>query len=133
VHLNQESGPTKAGPKRYTRPSPQNRTVHVPKAFFTSGWVHALNKSETAMWLMLRDLQERGETLHDRLLIRGRDRLLEYDLSRAMWDTHSRLEEFALVVVHRDPNRRRNGTTVEGEGRCRTTSNCATKASEKTA
>ena len=115
VHLNRESGRTAAGAKRYTRPPSQNKTVSVPTTFFTNGWVHALNKSETAMWLMLRDLEERGETAADRLLIRARDRLLEYDLSRAMWDTHSKLEEYGLIVVHRDPNRRRNGTTEAGE------------------
>lgn len=115
VHLNRESGRTAAGAKRYTRPSATNKIVSVPTTFFTNGWVHALNKSETAMWLMLRDLRERSETMADRLLIRARDRLLEYDLSRAMWDTHSKLEEYGLIVVHRDPNRRRNGTTEAGE------------------
>ncbi|MGP4058991.1 hypothetical protein ACTWP6_29990 [Mycobacterium sp. 4D054] len=115
VHLNRESGRTAAGTKRYTRPASQNRIFSVPTTFFTNGWVHALSKSETAMWLMLRDLKYRGETAADRLIIRARDRLLEYDLSRAVWDTHMRLEEYGLIVVHRDPNRRRNGTTAAGE------------------
>lgn len=115
VHLNRENGPTAAGTKRYQRPGAKVKTLDIPATFFTNGWVHALSKSETAMWLMLRDLKHLGNAPEDRLTIRGRDRLLEYDLSRAMWDTHATLEAYGLIVVHRDPNRRRNGTTAAGE------------------
>lgn len=115
VHLNRENGPTAAGAKRYQRPGANVKTIDIPATFFTNGWVHALSKSETAMWLMLRDLKNHGNTPADRLTIRGRDRLLGYDLSRAMWDTHATLEAYGLIVVHRDPNRRRNGTTGAGE------------------
>jgi hypothetical protein len=54
-------------------------------------------------------------TRADRLHIAARDRLLDYPLSRAAWDTHATLEEFGLIVLHKDPNRRPNGTTVDGE------------------
>lgn len=67
------------------------------------------------MWLMLRDLHRlSNDATADRLMIGGRERLLEYDLSRAVWDTHRLLEEYGLIVVHRDPSRRPNGTTTEG-------------------
>lgn len=125
VHLNEEGGGTAAGTKRYTPPRDLGlgRVVRVPTAFYVNGWIHALSKSEIAMWLMLRDLHERSGTgadaalplTPDRLHISGRDRLLEYDLSRAVWDTHSSLEQFGLIVVRKDPNRRSNGTTLDGE------------------
>ena len=117
VHLNEEGGPTAAGAKRYTQPRSTSRVVTVPPDFFLNGWVHALSKSEIAMWLMLRDLSQRSDAPSppDKLHIRGRERLLQYDLPRAVWDTHARLEDFGLIVVHKDPNRRPNGTTVDGE------------------
>lgn len=117
VHLNEEGGPTAAGANRYTQPRAAAKVVAVPPDFFLNGWVHALSKSEIAMWLMLRDLSQRSDAVSppDKLHIRGRERLLQYDLSRAVWDTHARLEDFGLIVVHKDPNRRPNGTTVDGE------------------
>lgn len=115
VHLFRENGPGAAGPRRYAPPKSQENVVTVPASFFTNGWIHALSKSEIAMWLMLRDLHQNGDLPADGLRIAGRDRLLEYDLSRAVWDTHAKLEAYGLVVVHKDPNRRTNGTTIEGE------------------
>ncbi|ORW03343.1 MULTISPECIES: hypothetical protein [Mycobacterium] len=117
VHLNEDARPTAAGAKRYTPPRSTARVVTIPPEFFLNGWVHALSKSEIAMWLMLRDLSQRPDASlpPDKLHIRGRNRLLQYDLSRAVWDTHARLEEFGLIVVHKDPNRRPNGTTIDGD------------------
>ncbi|MBP2456210.1 hypothetical protein [Mycolicibacterium lutetiense] len=117
VHLNEDTRASASAVKRYTRPRTASRVVTIPLAFFLNGWVHALSKSEIAMWLMLRDLAQRSDRTHapDQLHISGRERLLQYDLSRAVWDTHSALEDFGLIVVHKDPNRRANGTTLDGE------------------
>lgn len=116
LHLNDEGGPTAAGAKRYAPPRTTARVVTIPPEFFLNGWVHALSKSEIAMWLMLRDMAQRSDVTlpPNKLHIPARDRLLRYDLSRAVWDTHARLEEFGLIEVHKDPNRRANGTTLDG-------------------
>jgi hypothetical protein len=66
--------------------------------------------SSAANGLAVADYVDSGE-----LRINGRHRLLEYDLSRAAWDTHARLEAFGLIEVNRDPNRRPNGTTIDGK------------------
>jgi hypothetical protein len=117
VRLKEDTRPRAAGARPYTVPTASANVVLLPSEFFLNGWIHALSKSEIAMWLMLRDLAQRSDraSVPDKLHIRARDRLLEYDLSRAVWDTHASLEEFGLIAVHKDPNRRPNGTTVDGE------------------
>jgi hypothetical protein len=122
VHLNRETGAYDVEPPRYTIPRLGAKgLVEIPLAFFLNGWIHALSNREIAMWLMLRDLEVLKNTSttvtgdpHE-LQIGGRQRLLEYDLSRAAWDTHARLEAYGLIQVDRDPNRRPNGTTVDGK------------------
>ncbi|OBH60566.1 hypothetical protein A5687_19140 [Mycobacterium mantenii] len=122
IHLNRETGAYGVEPPRYTIPkSSVKGLISIPSAFFLNGWIHALTNREIAMWLMLRDLDVRNSTStaivgdpHE-LHIEGRQRLLEYDLSRAAWDSHARLEAFGLIQVDKDPNRRLNGTTIDGK------------------
>lgn len=117
VYVKEDVNPRAAGAKPYTTPQGDAEVVSIPWDFYVHGWIHSLSKSEIAMWLMLRDLAQRSDRTFEpgRLYVSGRKRLLEYDLSRAMWDTHASLEEFGLIVVHKDPSRRANGTTVDGE------------------
>jgi len=121
VHLNRETGAYGVEPPRYKIPNAgDSGLVAIPSAFWLNGWIHALNNREIAMWLMLRDLAVRNTAstsvgASHELQIDGRERLLEYDIFRAAWDTHARLEAFGLIQVEKDPNRRRNGTTVDGK------------------
>jgi hypothetical protein len=130
VHLNEQGGPTAAGAKRYIQPRSTARVVAIPPEFFLNGWVHALSKSEIAMWLMLRDLSQRSDATSpsDKLHIRGRDRLLQYDLSRAVWDTHARLEEFGLIVVHKIQTVGPTEPPSTVNARSHTTLSCAMRA-----
>src|ERR1700737_2292356 len=98
--------------------------VTIPTAFFVNGWIHALTNGEIAMWLRLRDLTVRASRRADGatdtiatpdVQIGAKTRLREYDLTRAAWDAHLELEAFGLIHVERDPDRRENGTTLDGK------------------
>ena len=120
VHLNREEGAYGIDePPRYRSPKMAN-AVTIPTAFFLNGWIHALTNREIAMWLMLRDLTVRANRPADTtatpdVQINAKTRLREYDLSLATWRSHLELEAFGLIHVERDPNRRENGTTVDGK------------------
>ena len=124
VHLNREEGAYGIDePPRYRSPK-MVTAVTIPTAFFLNGWIHALTNREIAMWLMLRDLTVRANRHTDSaadtaatpdVQISAKTRLREYDLSLATWRSHLELEAFGLIHVERDPNRRENGTTIDGK------------------
>lgn len=125
VRLHSEIGNVEGTePPTYTPPDARRTpTLTIPVEFFLQGWVHALTSREIANWLMYRDLRtqsdppaplEDGTVLCD-LRIAARTRLIEYDLTRAAWDTHRNLKAFRLLDVWTDPRRRHNGTTDEGK------------------
>lgn len=110
-------------PPFYTPPGPHVETLQIPVEFFLQGWVHSLTNREIANWLMYRDLRaqlgapqpdEGGNLPHD-LRVGAYTRLIEYDLTRATWDTHRNLKAFGLLSVQIDPRRRYNGTTLDGK------------------
>ncbi len=125
VRLHSEVGNVEGTqPPVYTPPKVRRTpTLTIPIEFFINGWVHALTSREIANWLMYRDLRtqldppkpsEDGSVPCD-LRIAPRARLIDYDLTRATWDTHRNLEAFGLLDVWTDPRRRHNGTTDEGK------------------
>ncbi|MFI7531634.1 hypothetical protein [Nocardia salmonicida] len=124
VRLHSELGKVDgAEPPVYTPPAPDVETLQIPVEFFLQGWVHSLTNREIANWLMYRDRRaqygaptpnEDGNLPHD-LRVGAYDRLVEYDLTRATWDTHGNLTAFGLLSTWTDPRRRYNGTTPDGK------------------
>lgn len=123
VRLHSELGKNGTAPPFYKPPRPRVPTLQIPVEFFLQGWVHSLTSREIANWLMYRDLRaqhgppqpdEDGNLPHD-LRVGAYTRLVDYDLTRATWDTHSNLTAFGLLSTWTDPRRRHNGTTLDGK------------------
>ncbi len=53
-----------ATPRTYTVPKANEGTIDLPVGFFLNGWVHVLQPSEIAAWLMFRDLAWRFPNEH---------------------------------------------------------------------
>jgi hypothetical protein len=124
VRLRHEGGvrTTGAAPE-YALPRNNEWCVPIPVAFFVNGWVHALDDSELAAWLMFRHRYyshlPHAETYGVEL--GGQDRLAIYAQKRTVWDQHRNLGTFGLLRHEADERRRPNGTVdefgEEGQGR----------------
>ncbi|NRI68802.1 hypothetical protein FEZ60_25100 [Rhodococcus sp. MS16] len=116
--LVEDGGHKRVGATPYRVPDATEPVVRIPADFYLNGWVHALTNREIAMWMMLRDLHERAGGLPGTELdITAHDRLRDYDLTRAAWESFKRLSDYGLIIFKADPNRRDNGTVVGGSRR----------------
>jgi hypothetical protein len=88
-----------ATPRTYTVPKANEGTVNLPVGFFLNGWVHVLQPSEIAIWLMFRDLAWRfpNEHLENGVYIYGDARQEEYGLNRDAYEGHDVLRGLGLL------------------------------------
>ncbi|MBY6389082.1 hypothetical protein HG717_35025 [Rhodococcus erythropolis] len=119
IRLNLEDGGHRRTVRtRYQVPTPTEQVIRIPANFYLNGWIHALSNREIAMWLMLRDLHGlAGGPPGTELDIIARDRILNYDLTRAAWESYRRLADYGLITFKADPNRRADGTVEGGRRR----------------
>jgi hypothetical protein len=88
-----------ATPRTYTVPKANEGTVDLPVGFFLNGWVHVLQPSEIATWLMFRDLAWRhpNEHVKNGVYIYGDAREAEYGLNRDAYEGHAVLRGLSLL------------------------------------
>jgi hypothetical protein len=86
-------------PRTYTVPKANEGTINLPVGFFLSGWVHVLQPSEIATWLMFRDLAWRfpNEHAENGVYIYGDARQEEYGLNRDAYEGHGILRGLGLL------------------------------------
>jgi hypothetical protein len=90
-----------ASPRTYTVPKANESTVDVPVEFFLNGWIHVLQPSEIATWLMFRDLANRFPGVHaeDGVYIFGDTREEQYGLKRDAYEGHAMLRALGLLQL----------------------------------
>jgi hypothetical protein len=99
-----------ATPRIYTVPKANEGTIDLRVGFFLNGWVHVLQPSEIAAWLMFRDLAWRFPNQHveNGVYIYGDTRQEEYGLNRDAYEGHAVLRELGLLqfapLVRRKPD-----------------------------
>jgi hypothetical protein len=107
-----EGGARLTGPPLpYRVPTATDAGVDIPVGFFLNGWPYALTKTEIALWLMLRELQQASPGIP--VSISGVQRLRRYGLGKDAYKSWWVLEEAGLLDAHVDPNRRRDGTVID--------------------
>jgi hypothetical protein len=86
-------------PRTYTVPKANEGTINLPVTFFLNGWVHVLQPSEIATWLMFRDLAWRFPSEHadNGIYIYGDARQEEYGLNRDAYEAHGILRRLGLL------------------------------------
>lgn len=88
--------------KEYSRPTPAQRYILVPTAFWQNGWIVALSGTALAMWLVLADLQG-GREDHDVWVTpaeaRSRYRLSQDTFAKGITE----VSDHDLVTVRRVP------------------------------
>jgi hypothetical protein len=109
-----EGGVRKQGANEpYLLPGKADKTFAVPTALFTAGWIHVLEDSEIAFFLMVASLGPPGAEVK----IAGEERLLHYGFGRANYDAHDMLERLGLLEVVAYQHRRGDGTVEDFENR----------------
>lgn len=111
-----EGGERSTGlPLPYRVPKPQEHVVDIPIDFFLQGWVYVLTPSETALWLMLRDLrQQRLRRSGDStVVVNGDTRLRIYGVKKDAYKEWWLLNLAGLLDVQIDSKRRDDGTVVD--------------------
>ena len=114
VAMYQETGPRPGEPLRYKRPEDDYFTL--PATFWTNGWVHALTSSEIGCLLMYLRRESILPTppTSPGVAIPALERAARHGLSKDAYETHRTLEQFGLLQVTPDPNRRADGTIKRG-------------------
>lgn len=115
VAMYEETGPRSGPSIRYQRPDGSGYFA-VPATFWTNGWVHALTSSEIACLLMYLRFEHLAPlpAASPGLAISALERAARHGLTRDAYDTHRTLEQFGLLHVTPDPNRRTDGTIKSG-------------------
>jgi hypothetical protein len=113
IRLRHEGGvrATGAAPE-YVPPRNNEWVVPIPVEFFLNGWVHALDDSELAAWLMFRHryYSQLPAAKTDGVELGGQARLAVYVQKRTVWDQHRNLAIFDLLRHEADDRRRFDGT-----------------------
>ncbi len=88
-----------ATPNAYTVPKANEATLHIPIEFWLNGWIHVLQPSEIATWLMFRHLAQKYYNHHarDGVYIYGDDRKATYGIKRDAYEAHAMLSTLGLL------------------------------------
>ncbi|MGH3441947.1 MAG: hypothetical protein ACRDUY_07865 [Nitriliruptorales bacterium] len=88
-----------ASPRTYAPPKANEAVIDIPVQFFLNGWVHVLQPTEIATWLMFRHLAIRypGEHAEHGVYVYGDTREDEYGLKRDAYEGHAMLRELGLL------------------------------------
>lgn len=97
-------------PRLYSPPAANEDVVVLPAGFITNGWHYCLDPSEILLYLMVRDVCQRGGD-H----VTADTRLRSYAINKDMLLRTKLLESVGLITVDRDENQRPDGT-VKGYG-----------------
>jgi len=86
-------------PNTYTVPKANEGALHIPSEFWLSGWIHVLQPSEIATWLMFRHLAYMYFSHHarDGVYIYGDDRETKYGIKRDAYEAHAILTDLGLL------------------------------------
>jgi hypothetical protein len=113
--LLRESGTTAlATAPTYERPKASEPVLHVPVGFWLNGWIHALEDSEIAAWLMFSH-HYASASGHETsgMMVTGQTRWARYVQARTVWDKHNQLTAFGLMEVIGADGRRADGTVED--------------------
>lgn len=99
-------------PIPYTSPLSSARTVDLPMAFVTNGWVHLLEDSELSVLLMV--ACGYGTVDPEAVAIPSDMRVNNYGIHRARFESHRWLQKFGLIDVW-EINRRADGKALDYE------------------
>lgn len=105
----------------WRHPTAAEPKIKIPAEFFTRGWVHLLEDSEIAAYLMWLDRHQNGRSSTP--FVAHAIRVGHYGLSRDTYESHQRLEAFRLLDVTEDEHRRDDGR-MAGYGREWTAARC---------
>lgn len=88
-----------ATPNTYTVPKANEATLHIPIEFWLNGWIHVLQPSEIATWLMFRHLAQKYYSHHarDGVYVYGDDRKAKYGIKRDAYEAHAMLSSLGLL------------------------------------
>ncbi|MGH4016455.1 MAG: hypothetical protein ACRDSL_21505 [Pseudonocardiaceae bacterium] len=97
-----------ATPRTYSVPESNEATIE----FFLKGWIHVLQPSEIAAWLMFRELarQYPREHVENGVYIYGDMREAEYGLKRDAYEGHKMLRGLGLLKFAPSATRNPDGT-----------------------
>jgi hypothetical protein len=105
-----EAKHNRGGSVLYKAPAPDEETIDIPVAFFTSGWVHALEDNEIVAYLFLLHQAKRrpAENNGEGMPLTRFGWSAAFGTSRAYGD-YRLLSRFGLIRFLHDPNRSATG------------------------
>ncbi len=101
----------------YIIPYPFESALHLPRSFYTQGWIYLLTPSEIRMYMALRHLSQRLPLKHaeEGVYCAGFERVNAYAISRDVYESHLTLSKFGLIQNMDNPLRHRDGKYVRAQ------------------